>query len=276
MGSLAFVRARHGFGLGMLRSQLLEQEGEDSLSPETRLVRFLQAQGIDTSKVSSESLDRGRQFMVSGGRRRALFLHISSRQYHDTIRVPTLLRQKATITGAETTTATTATTSTTASADGAAPASSEATTLRIPPADVPESRLFALIQRHRRMFVSWFEVSEGGSRDRVLHGVVGTVLRGQQHVVPEPWAPKGDGRFEAPRAELRFDVQGVELFWRNDELKPVPDSMTHFPDFEVILGREALQCGLISRSEHRHCVHILGTEFDLVQWDEPNPSDQGV
>ena len=60
LGNLAFVRARHGFGLGLLRSQLLEQSGEDELTPEARLVRFLQAQGIDTGNVRKEYLDRGR------------------------------------------------------------------------------------------------------------------------------------------------------------------------------------------------------------------------
>lgn len=30
------------------------------------------------------------------------------------------------------------------------------------------------------------------------------------------WANKGDGWFEAPEVQLKFDVQSAEIFWRND------------------------------------------------------------
>ncbi|CAD2213890.1 hypothetical protein ADEAN_000133400 [Angomonas deanei] len=76
---------------------------------------------------------------------------------------------------------------------------------------------------------------------------------------------------------MLFHAQTCELFWRNDELKPVPDSMSHFTDFETILGKELLQCGLVSRHEYRHWVHIVGTTYDVVEWSKP-PSleNQGV
>lgn len=65
----------------------------------------------------------------------------------------------------------------------------------------------------------------------------------------------GPGRYVAKRADLQFDVQtgesnftffsGVDIFlgageslWRNVELKPVPDSMTQFPEYETIFGVE--------------------------------------
>jgi hypothetical protein len=64
--------------------------------------------------------------------------------------------------------------------------------------------------------------------------------------------------------------------WRRDELKPIPDSMSQFTDFETLFCREALHCGLVKRQSHRHWVHIVGTEYDLVEWDEPAPLDQGV
>eukprot|EP01012_Entosiphon_sulcatum_P024255 TRINITY_DN29428_c0_g1_i1.p1 TRINITY_DN29428_c0_g1~~TRINITY_DN29428_c0_g1_i1.p1 ORF type:complete len:4234 (+),score=586.19 TRINITY_DN29428_c0_g1_i1:35-12736(+) len=245
LGSLAYVRARHGFGMGMLRSQLLEQDGD--LPAEVRLVRFLQAQGLDTSNVNKQYLEQGRKYMTSGGRRRALFVHISSRFHRDTVRVPTLFRQTA---------------------DGA-------TDLKIPPADVPESLLFSLLQRHRRALVQWFDRSAVDVVDNVLQHVAKVVLRGQK-VPVEHWGSEGHGRYQAPQSGLQVDVQGAELFWRNDELRPVPDSMTHFADFETILGKEALQCGLIGRTEHRHWVHIVGTEFDLIEWDSPSTKDMGV
>eukprot|EP01047_Picozoa_sp_COSAG01_P119661 COSAG01_NODE_48372_length_382_cov_0.522968_1_plen_108_part_01 len=55
VGSMAYVRNWHGFGLGSERSDLLA-----SGDPEERLMRFLQAQGIDTTDVAAGSLE---QFM---------------------------------------------------------------------------------------------------------------------------------------------------------------------------------------------------------------------
>lgn len=86
----------------------------------------------------------------------------------------------------------------------------------------------------------------------------------------------GHGRFLAEKAEIKFDAQNAEMFWRNDELKPVPDSMTRFADFEALFGGRAFYCGLVLRNQHRHWVHIVGTEYDLQEWDKPKPTQQGI
>ena len=62
--------------------------------------------------------------------------------------------------------------------------------------------------------------------------------------------------------------------WRNDHLRPVPDSMTQYGDFQDLFGREALHCGIVARNQHRLWVHVVGTECDLAEWNEPNPLDQ--
>ena len=93
------------------------------------------------------------------------------------------------------------------------------------------------------------------------------------------WEMETSGGFECYRsreAGLTFHLSSCELFWRNQELKPVPDSMSHFQDYEVILGKDILQCGNVHRSEHRHWVHIVGTPYDVVEWDEHDPRDQGI
>ena len=66
-----------------------------------------------------------------------------------------------------------------------------------------------------------------------------------------------------------MDGQGAEVMWRNDELKPVPDSMAQFADYQSLFGRETLHCGLVARQQHRTWVHVAGTACDLLEWDEP-------
>jgi hypothetical protein len=60
------------------------------------------------------------------------------------------------------------------------------------------------------------------------------------------------GRFSAPDAALIFDAQSGEALWRNAALRPVPDSMAAFVDFNAIFGRQQLHVGLVQRKEHRH------------------------
>eukprot|EP00658_Telonema_sp_P-2_P026220 TRINITY_DN2057_c0_g2_i1.p1 TRINITY_DN2057_c0_g2~~TRINITY_DN2057_c0_g2_i1.p1 ORF type:complete len:257 (-),score=71.88 TRINITY_DN2057_c0_g2_i1:26-796(-) len=52
--------------------------------------------------------------------------------------------------------------------------------------------------------------------------------------------------------------------------------MSHFSDYEAILGKDVVQCGRVSRTAHRHWVHVVGTPYDLVEWDSHDPSDQGI
>ena len=83
VGSLAYVRNWHGFGLGSERSDLLA-DGD----PEERLMRFLQAQGIDTTDVAPGSLD---QFMQG----RPMWLNVG----HECIKVPTIRKRTAPVDG---------------------------------------------------------------------------------------------------------------------------------------------------------------------------------
>ena len=89
-------------------------------------------------------------------------------------------------------------------------------------------------------------------------------------------AGHASGRWDAAEAELTVDLQTAEVLWRNDDLKPVPDSMSEFHDYEALFGRAPLHCGLVVRQTHRHWVHVVGTDYDLIEWDEPDPKDHGV
>ncbi len=59
-------------------------------------------------------------------------------------------------------------------------------------------------------------------------------------------------------------------------MKPVPDSMTQYTDYNIIFGKESLHCGIVARQDKRLWVHIVGTECDLIEWTEPSKEDQGV
>ncbi|KAG5495830.1 hypothetical protein JIQ42_02697 [Leishmania sp. Namibia] len=306
--SYAFVRARHGFGMGMQRSQLAAQEGDNLLTPEEKMLRFLQAQGLNTSRVSKELLEQGKQLMMSGGRRRAVFVQIRSRNYNDTVRVPNLIRSDPSST-------------------------TESKLLKLPPADVPENVLFCDLLEDYHLITSFLDEMTPQRRGAVLLSIVQSVLRDHTeseggafapgtpedrkrlhrrsrstslsarasaanvdammndddedgapqgrtplHEAAPLWSVSAPGVYKGPASSgLFFHAQTCELFWRNDELKPVPDSMSHFTDFENILGKDALQCGLVSRHEHRHWVHLVGTPYDVIEWTAPpDPADQGV
>ncbi|CAC9518839.1 conserved hypothetical protein [Leishmania infantum JPCM5] len=305
--SYAFVRARHGFGMGMQRSQLAAQEGDSLLTPEEKMLRFLQAQGLNTSRVSKELLEQGKQLMMSGGRRRAVFVQIRSRNYNDTVRVPNLIHSDPSST-------------------------TESKLLKLPPADVPENVLFCDLLEDHHLITSFLDEMTPQRRGAVLLSIVQSVLRDhtesagdapasgtlqdrrrlrrsrstsvsarasavnldammddddEDHAPHERcsqreetplWSISAPGVYKGPASSgLFFHAQTCELFWRNDELKPVPDSMSHFTDFENILGKDTLQCGLVSRHEHRHWVHLVGTPYDVIEWTAPpDLSDQGV
>ncbi len=67
------------------------------------------------------------------------------------------------------------------------------------------------------------------------------------------WRSKGSsGRYFAPDAEIEVNLMTADVTWRNDNLKPLPESMTQYSDFKNLFGQEALQCGTIQREERRH------------------------
>ncbi|CAD2213889.1 hypothetical protein AGDE_15759 [Angomonas deanei] len=129
--SCTFVRARHGFGMGMQRSQLASREGDDLLTAEEKIARFLEAQGLDTTRLTKDMLDQGKQLMMSGGRRRAVFVHIRGRYFKDTVRVPNLFHSDP---GSTT----------------------ESKQLKLPPADIMENILFHdLLEDHQILSNCW-------------------------------------------------------------------------------------------------------------------------
>ena len=57
---------------------------------------------------------------------------------------------------------------------------------------------------------------------------------------------------------------------------PVPDSMSKFGDFEVIFGKEPLQCATRTQNDNCHLVSIIGHKNELMEWTRPEWDDQGV
>ncbi|CAK8987682.1 Uncharacterized protein (Fragment) [Durusdinium trenchii] len=127
---------------------------------------------------------------------------------------------------------------------------------------VPEARVFREIQSRRPQIIAAFQESPSESLTRVCS----TGLRSEVSNVQ--WSHKGGGVFLA--GDLQLSVQTGELLWREDGLKPLPDSMTRFEDFETIFGDASLQCGVVCRTQHRLWVHLVGRSFDLMEWS-PSP-----
>eukprot|EP00913_Durusdinium_trenchii_P016361 g15378.t1 len=114
----------------------------------------------------------------------------------------------------------------------------------------------------RPQIIAAFQESPSESLTRVCS----TGLRSEVSNVQ--WSHKGGGVFLA--GDLQLSVQTGELLWREDGLKPLPDSMTRFEDFETIFGDASLQCGVVCRTQHRLWVHLVGRSFDLMEWS-PSP-----
>lgn len=252
MASSAFVRSRHGFAMGMMRSQISAQEGEISLTPEQRLLRFLQAQGLDSSQVGQEQLKRGSELMSSGGKRRAIFVHIRGQYGSDSVRVPNLERVDATC-------------------------AEDAKKFKLPPADVPESAIMAMMQDCFKDVVSFLTACSPEDLNSIMKAVVSVVLLGQEGLA-NIWIPKtGEfGVYFCRNTELIFRANFCELLWRNEGLKSVPDTMASYDDYKYILGNDVNQCGRVRRSKNMHWVHVVGTQYDLVEWTPPDPLNQGL
>jgi thiol-disulfide isomerase/thioredoxin len=252
MASSAFVRSRHGFAMGMMRSQLSAQEGEVSLTPEQRLLRFLQAQGLDSSQVSQEQLKRGSELSLSGGKRRAIFVHIRGMFGTDSVRVPNLERVDASC-------------------------AEDAKKFKLPPADVPESAIMAMMQDCFKDVVTFLAACSPEDLNHIMQAIVSVVLLGQEGSV-NIWIPKtGEyGVYFCRNTEMIFRANFCELLWRNEGLKSVPDTMASYDDYKYILGNDVNQCGRVRRSKNMHWVHVVGTQYDLVEWTPPDPMNQGL
>lgn len=309
--SCAFVRAHHGFGMGLQRTQLSRQHGDAVLTPEENLVRFLQSQGLHIPSMvqSSDLLASVQKLMMCGGRRRAVFLQISSANYKDTVRLPNLFRHSPQST-------------------------QDARNLKLPPCDVAENRVFFILLDSYHSISTYIRSLSPTALNAMMEEVVQTVLRhshkphyhangngsnlqnseGQGNsatstttnnirsisypssgsIIPSiatintyttttrlastsspSWtlAQSADVITGPPFSGLIFHFRSGELFWRQKELKPVPDSMSHFSDYEVILGKELRQCGEVLRHQSRHWVQVVGTPYDLMEWTAPNIKD---
>jgi len=233
LGHIGYCRNWYSFGLRQKRVDLMWGDDDNVTDAKDRLLRFLQAQGINTSMVRAHTLD---QYV---DRKAPLVLRVGER----TVVVPQLHRVK--------------------DAD------------KLPPADVPEARLFHLLQRHRRGMVNWLTSASKENLGTVLQNIVKTALDSPDFEYTN-WKHQGSGRFVAEEPQIKVDVQTAEILWKNDSLKPLPDSMTQFADFKTLFGSEAFQCGTIARSTHRHWVNVVGTPYELQEWDIPDSADQGL
>ncbi|KAF1319029.1 hypothetical protein FI667_g13369, partial [Globisporangium splendens] len=239
IGSIAYVRNWHCFGMKLSAENADDKSG---LTAEERLLRWLQAQGINTENVSKNSLEK----YLKG---RPLYLKIGMQ----TIQAPSIVALR----------------------DG------DGNELQLPPGEVLEEEMFETVQIHRRAVVKWLTGLARDSRDEVLGSIVRIALRSTDSNTSYDWSEgtnvSSTGRYYCKKTELKLDTQTGEILWRNDELKPVPDSMTQYADFKAIFGNKSLHCGLVARQEHRLWVNIIGSDFELVEWDDPtDPLDQGV
>ncbi|RHY98210.1 hypothetical protein DYB35_004616 [Aphanomyces astaci] len=231
MGSVGYVRNWHCFGM---RVTIDDEDG--MLSSEERLLRWLQAHGIDTKNVALSSLEK---YLTD----RPLFLKVGM----DIVQAPNILKK---------------------SSDAAA---------KSPPGSVLENEIFELLQAKRRSLVTFLGNLPAHDVNNVLNTMLHIALRTRASAPPlHTWEVEAAGRYVCVQAEMKIDFQSGEILWRNDELKPVPDSMVQYSDYRHQFGQEALHCGLIARQSHRLWVHIIGTPFEVMEWDEPTDVDQGV
>eukprot|EP00796_Vickermania_ingenoplastis_P003610 gene3610-2550_t len=254
--SCAFVRSHHGFGMGLQRTQLTVQQGDELLTPEESLMRFLQAQGLRTPNTQPPALlSQVKSLMFGGGRRRAVFLQITTGQHKDTVRLPNLFRSNPLDT-------------------------QDAKRRKLPPCDVAENRVFLYLLDSYRSIIEGLRTLPSTALSRTMEDVVAVVLQ-QPCRTPPPEARDGrwmlslasDAVVGPPSSGLVFHLQTGELFWRHQSLRPVPDTMSHLTDYENILGREPRQCGEVMRHRHRHWVHVVGTPYDLMEWSPPEPAE---
>lgn len=255
LGSLCFVRNWHGFGLGEPSALLgYGSSMESNAAPEQRLTRFLQAHGVDTSRLAAGSLAK------YVGQNRPLYLRVGSK----TVRVPNLSQHED--------------------------VDENGQVKKRLLANVPEQKLFSMLQNQRASLVGFLGRIQSSSQevfDHALTRVVRIALDtkgatlGKDAVLIEDdtasgWTMESRGKYISPDKEMTLDVQAAQILWRNDELKPLPDSMTHFNDFHTIFGKRQLHCGIVAQQQHRNWVHVVGTQFDLKLWDEPEDDDHGV
>lgn len=240
IGSAAFVRGNHCFGQTLRNLELdLDAHADEQKVREVveaQLRKFLQSQGVNTANLDSEYL---RRFLTGDP-----LWFVSGATV---LRVP--------LSGI----------------------SHRGAGFAAPPTEVPEDALALVVQQQRRRIVEWMLRASREEVDQTLSGIVQIAMRSPDfdHVgwIADPSHP---GLFVAPETGIRVDVQAAEVLFRDSDVRPVPDSMAAFSDFETVFGREALQCAHRFHHEHRKWVEIIGDHYELLEWDAPQIEDQGV
>jgi len=249
LASISFVRANHSYGQQFCNDQLdLEQHNtnisviEDIVSKQ--LIKFLQSQGVVSSNIISKA--HLKTFLTGDP---VYFVTENS-----SIRVP-LVGISTTQRGFE-----------------------------APPCEVPESLLSYVWQRHSERLTSWIQSLSYSSLNRILCHVVRVALCREdllsssspswKQVSPYVYATsyKNDND-----ANLKFDVRRALVTCNNFEIRPIPNSMSSFSDFEQIFGQKIVHC--VESSIHERCqsVIIVGSSHTLSLWDKPlENKDQGV
>ncbi len=89
----------------------------------------------------------------------------------------------------------------------------------MPPADMPEDRLFLLLQRMRRCLVTWLDTQSNSCVNEVLRCMLHVALRGSSHESVSDWQHDGagTGRYFAQDTELQVDIQGAEVIPSDDD-----------------------------------------------------------
>ena len=156
-----------------------------------------------------------------------------------------------------------------------------------PPCEVPELDLFSALQRHRREMLDFIRAQQASNPD-AANEIFDSALRialGSDNDSARlgGWKEVSPGVFQC--GSVKFDVQTAEVLSDKGSSSPVPESMSSFPEFEMIFSREALQCTWLYQHSHRKWVEVLGAlarsnsaamTYELLEWDEPEPLRQGV
>lgn len=225
IGSMTYVRNWHGFG------QELRPNLDVSLNSKDRLCRWLQAHGIDTTKLTDESIQR----YIDQAKRRPLYLSVRGK---GTVQAPNLA----------------------------------STASVLPPAEVPENRYFALLHAKRQQIVSWFDCKQQVAT--LLDGIVRVAMNDDSYVSQDSWVSDGAGlgRFHVVgHSSVRVDLQSCEVLWRDESLKPIPDSMVQYGDYHTVFGKDSFHCSIVSQQANRLWVNVVGTDYELMEWNELHP-----
>ena len=108
-----------------------------------------------------------------------------------------------------------------------------------PPVELPEAQVFAVLARRRRGLVNWLQRQDDpATLCAVMNGAVAIAMNSPGFACTD-WAPSANrprGVYGAESEGITLDCQSAEVLYRKSAIKPVPDSMTAFEDFELVFG----------------------------------------